>query len=238
LKLDEYEKEEEQRNFGISKTKNFRYPPVLPIVFYDGSSPWTSETNFLNRTYLNEVFAKYIPTFEYELVDLRRYKSEEIMRFNDTLSMVMLLDRLGISGGRDYSETVLNEYVEKMSLQVPENLIRLIKDVITVLMTHQGRGKEEIAEVVEHIEGRRFSDMFEAYMENVQMLTERTHELEHDKQELEQTLLEKDQRLEESERQREAEKRLREESERQREAERLKLEELERKLREYEKRNQ
>jgi predicted RNase H-like nuclease (RuvC/YqgF family) len=93
-----------------------------------------------------------------------------------------------------------------MSLQVPENLIRLIKDVITVLMTYQGRSGGEIAGVVEHIEGRRFSDMFEAYMENVQMLTERTHELEQhnqeleqDKQELEQTLLEKDQRLEESE---------------------------------------
>jgi hypothetical protein len=107
LILDEYEKEAEQQNPGIAKTKDFRYPPVLPIVFYDGSSPWTAETNFRNRTYLNEVFAKYIPGFEYELVDLRRYKSEEIMRFNDTLSMVMLLDRLGMAGGKDYSETML-----------------------------------------------------------------------------------------------------------------------------------
>lgn len=33
---EDYEKEMEQKQEGISKRKNFKYPPILPIVFYDG----------------------------------------------------------------------------------------------------------------------------------------------------------------------------------------------------------
>ena len=63
LVLDDYEKEANKAQAGISFTKNFMYPPVLPIVFYDGEGSWTAETNFFNKTSLNEAFKKYIPSF-------------------------------------------------------------------------------------------------------------------------------------------------------------------------------
>ena len=34
--LTDYEKEMEEAQEGITKRKGFRYPPILPIVFYDG----------------------------------------------------------------------------------------------------------------------------------------------------------------------------------------------------------
>ena len=73
LVLTDYEKEVNKENVGASELKAFKYPPVLPVVFYDGSSNWTAEVNFLDKVELNDVFHKYIPKFEYEVVRLGDY---------------------------------------------------------------------------------------------------------------------------------------------------------------------
>ena len=51
LILEAYEKEVNKENEKeITKTKDFKYPPILPVIFYDGTGEWTAETNFLYRT--------------------------------------------------------------------------------------------------------------------------------------------------------------------------------------------
>lgn len=32
----------ERKKKGISRTKDFRYPPILPIVYYEGAGTWTA----------------------------------------------------------------------------------------------------------------------------------------------------------------------------------------------------
>jgi len=98
LVLDAWEKEAEKEKPGASRIKDFRYPPVLPIIFYDGRDTWTAEKNFLNRTNLNTAFEKYIPKFEYELVSLKDYSEEEIMGISAALSILLLIDKLRGSG--------------------------------------------------------------------------------------------------------------------------------------------
>ena len=93
LVLDDYEKEVNKASGSkISYTKNFKFPPVLPIIFYDGQGKWTAETDFLQKTELNEIFHKYIPKFEYELVSLNEYSEKDLARFGDTLSLIMIID--------------------------------------------------------------------------------------------------------------------------------------------------
>ena len=94
LVLDAWEKETDRESPRASSHKDFKYPPVLPIIFYDGKITWTAEKNFLNRTWLSEAFEKYIPKFEYELVDLNRYNEDEIMKFGDALSFILLVDKI------------------------------------------------------------------------------------------------------------------------------------------------
>jgi hypothetical protein len=91
LVLDDFEKEAEKKDKGASRRKGFRYPPVLPVIFYDGKGKWTAERNFLDRTELNDVFEKYIPKFEYELVNLNEYSEQDLFKFADALSLVMLV---------------------------------------------------------------------------------------------------------------------------------------------------
>ena len=168
LVLNDWEKDIEMAEPGSSKRKDFKYPPVLPIIFYDGKETWTAERNFLERTYLNEVFEKYIPKFEYELVNLNDYSEEEIMGFGDALSIVLLIDKIRDKKGERLLRQLPTDYAEKLSLQIPGSLIKLLSDVIRVLPDKSGYDRQEIEKYlgyVEKPEGKEKIGMFEAVIE-------------------------------------------------------------------------
>jgi len=154
---------------GISLRKDFRYPPVLPIIFYDGKYRWTAERNFFDRTCLNTAFTKYIPKLEYELVCLNDYSEEEIMRFGDALSFIMLVDKLRDSKGKSMLRQLPPDYVEKLRLQIPENLSKLLTDVTLSLLDKSGFKHLEAAQVsviVEKADRKEYGGMFEAMIES------------------------------------------------------------------------
>lgn len=94
--LTDYEREEEKKRPGITRTKEFRYPPIIPVVYYEGTSQWTAVRNFKERVYLNEVLEKYIPDFEYLVVPVASYTNGELIEKKDELSLIMLINKLRI----------------------------------------------------------------------------------------------------------------------------------------------
>jgi hypothetical protein len=150
---------------GITTRKDFRYPPIIPIVFHDGIDTWTAERNFRDRTALNEVFGKYIPGFEYILVDLKTYRVEDIIKFNDILSLMMLIDRMGTMKTKEGLDKLPKDYFEQMGLQIPEGLIKLLHDVVTLLMNRFEYPEEEIEEITGYIDKKENKTMFEALIE-------------------------------------------------------------------------
>ncbi|GHV80379.1 hypothetical protein AGMMS49944_21700 [Spirochaetia bacterium] len=165
LILDSYEKEVNRDHEGLSATRDFRYPPVLPIIFYDGSPAWTAEKNFFDRTALNEVFAKYIPKFEYILVDLNRYTQEDLVRFNDVLSLVMMIDKLETWDGVSLLSKLPPNYIGKMALKIPKELTKLITDVVTVLLDRFNYPEAEIRTVTDHLTDKEDQGMFDRLVE-------------------------------------------------------------------------
>jgi len=133
---------------------------VLPIIFYDGQGKWTAETDFLQKTELNEIFHKYIPKFEYELVSLNEYSENDLAKFGDTLSLIMIIDKIKTADGMSLLSKLPPDYVEQLTLNIPEHLSKLIADVITLLLTKINVPKDEIEEVTEKIYRRRYKEMF------------------------------------------------------------------------------
>ena len=160
LVLHEYEKEANKENANASSAKGFKYPPVLPIVFYDGAGEWTAETNFLDKTELSDVFEKYIPKFEYELVDLNKYDEQDIIDFGDTLSLIMLIDKIRTADGISALNRLPDGYIEKLKQNIPQHLYKLLADVITVFLTRINVPENEIDKVTKHLYERRVQDMF------------------------------------------------------------------------------
>ena len=165
LVLSEWEKEAEKEKPGSSLAKDFKYPPVLPMILYNGKGAWTAQRNFFERTYLNTVFEKYIPKFEYELVNLNDYSEEEIMRFGGALSFIFLIDKIRNSKEKMQLSRLPEDYVERLRLQIPDNMTKLLADVVLSLMYKSGysRGEAEAAAaIVKKVEGKEYGGMFEA----------------------------------------------------------------------------
>jgi predicted transposase/invertase (TIGR01784 family) len=171
LVLDNYAKENDKRhsqeiteygssNIILSKAKGFKFPPVLPIIFYDGVSKWTSEINFADKTELSEVFYKYIPKFEYELVDLNDYTKESLIEFDNLLSLVLLVDKIRKADDIEILSKIPKDYLENLAKNIPEHLLKLLSDVITLFLTKIEVPKNDIEIITENLYKRRFNEMF------------------------------------------------------------------------------
>ncbi len=44
-----YKKELEAKHEGITRRKEFRYPVIIPIVYFEGEAKWTAARNFRER---------------------------------------------------------------------------------------------------------------------------------------------------------------------------------------------
>ena len=160
LVLADFEKEVNKEKPGASSAKNFKFPPVLPIVFYDGTDKWTAETNFLDKTELNTVFYKYIPSFDYELVCLNEYSEQDLVKFGGALSLIMIIDKIRDTGGISMLSKLPPDYLEKLLLEIPPRLNKLLADVITVLLKRINVPDDEIDGIAEKLYRRETQEMF------------------------------------------------------------------------------
>ncbi|MCL2107663.1 MAG: Rpn family recombination-promoting nuclease/putative transposase [Oscillospiraceae bacterium] len=170
LVLLDWEKGAEKERKGSSLLKGFKYPPVLPMIFYDGKAPWTAERNFFDRTHLNTAFEKYIPKFEYELINLNDYGEEELMGLGGALSYIFLIDKIRGGKEKDRIRRLPEDYVEKLRLQIPEDMAKLLADVILVLLNKSGYERfdaEQVASIVEKSDRKEYGGMFEAVIESM-----------------------------------------------------------------------
>ncbi|MCM1099748.1 MAG: Rpn family recombination-promoting nuclease/putative transposase, partial [Ruminococcus flavefaciens] len=91
---DAYEKEAEKLQKGISRRKEFRYPPILPILYYEGSAEWNVPRDFISRVTNGQAFQEYLPNFRYYLVPLKDYTNQELMARKDEISLVMMINKM------------------------------------------------------------------------------------------------------------------------------------------------
>ena len=112
--LTDYEAEQERLHKGITKTKDFKYPPVIPIIYYGGSENWTAIRNFKERVYLSDILGDYIPNFEYIVVPLCDYSNDDILAKKDELSLVMLINKLKTSDEFKSLKDIPPEYLKNL----------------------------------------------------------------------------------------------------------------------------
>ena len=158
---EDYEKEQERKQAGVSRTKGFRYPPVLPIVYYEGSGRWTAASRLHERVYLSDMLGGYIPDYRCLMVQLNRYTNRMLMEKEDELSIVMMLNRLQKTA--DFTvlqEEVPQEYLEKVTAQTPEYLLRIIGQVVEILLGRLNVPKEEARRFADQVKERKVGELF------------------------------------------------------------------------------
>lgn len=151
---EDYEKQLNRIQKGISSRKGFKYPPVLPIVYYEGSDDWTADMMFADRVALNEAFADYIPNFRYCLVSLKDYDKEALIEKKDELSFVMLIN--SIKNAEDFKNLKLPEnYIDDLLKNSPDNVVSVIARILAVLLRKQSVPEDEIGRMVDQVKRRK-----------------------------------------------------------------------------------
>lgn len=182
---EDYEKEMEQKQTGISKRKGFKYPPILPIVFYDGTDNWTAATRLHDRILFSDIFGKYIPDYQCILVQLKDYSNEELMKKRDELSVIMMVDRL--RNAEDFEklrQEVDADYFTEIAAESPEYLLKLMQEIMEVFLEKLNVPLGEVSEFTEQIKERKMGELF-AHFEgwDVQALRREKEEAERETQE-------------------------------------------------------
>ncbi len=162
----DYEAEQETLHPGITKTKDFKYPPILPIVYYEGHGEWTAVCNFHERVYLQDILGKYIPSFEYVLVPLRDYSQQDLIEKKDELSLILLINKLRDSEDFKTLRNIPQDYFDDLEQKTPDYLLALISKIVAVFLYRLNVPRREVESFTDQIKRREFDmlfDSFEAY---------------------------------------------------------------------------
>ncbi len=157
----EYARERERETKGISRRKGFQYPPILPIVYYEGSDSWTASQHLSDRIQQSDVFGRYVPDFRYEVIRINSYSNEELLDRGDEMSLLMLLNKL-------QSPEELHEFRESPPEKLADilknadpHIIKLMQDVMYSLMMKMNIPVDEANEHVKAIGGKQMGYLFE-----------------------------------------------------------------------------
>ena len=159
---EDYEKRQEKKFKGVSKLKSFKYPPIFPIVYYNGEEKWTAAMSLRERIALSEIFGMYIPDFCYHLVSTSEYDNEALISKNDGLSLIMLINK--IKEADSFKRLGLPKYyLDDVANNSPEDVLEVLARVIAVILRKQNVPENEIQNFIDHIKERRMSDLFEGW---------------------------------------------------------------------------
>lgn len=158
---EDYEKECEKEQEGISKKKGFKYPPILPVVFYNGSRNWTASLQLKERIYLSDILSEYIPDYRCMLIPIQKYSNSKIIAKKDELSLLMLINKLGRAADfKELEKEIPPEYLQDITANTPEYLLNIMAEVIGGLLSKLKLPREEVDVFVGQIKERKMGDFF------------------------------------------------------------------------------
>ena len=144
--LDGYRRDMLAKGFN-PQTRGFRYPVVIPIVYYTGDEKWSVPGSNRERFFLKRELGRYIPGFEYLLFEAGKIPREKILGAKNEFAFISLLAGIGESaesteifnqlppdffeGMKDSSEAVKEDMLQVIGarlrrLKMPEEKIRKI----------------------------------------------------------------------------------------------------------------
>ncbi len=138
-----------------SDNKPFKLPSIVPILFYDGDGSWTAETHLSDKVQDKSFFQRYIPEFEYILIDLSSISFEELEALKNPQSLALILDKIRTPEDLKTLKSLKDDYWHKVKTIIDQyNLWDLIEQLIYIFMKAKHAEKTHIEETLEKIRER------------------------------------------------------------------------------------
>lgn len=157
---------EYEKKFGSDykdqvKNKAFRYPPILPVVYHEGTGTWTAPMHLKERIFMSEIFEDYIPDFTYCLVNNRDYSNEELLENGNEMSLIMLLNKIQTKADLSRFLSIPLEEINHIVKESPEAVIDIIVMIMQALCTKLNLSKQDTEECVKKVRTRNMGYLWE-----------------------------------------------------------------------------
>ena len=204
----DYKEMQNKKDADSSKRKNFRYPLIVPIVYYEGTRKWTADFHLKDRIEFAEQMEKYIPDFSYEVVSVSQYTNEELSMKRDEMSLVMLINKIQTPEDCEDFRKISEELVNSIYSNAPEAIKEIYKKILWTLLIKMNVPVDEAREMMGEIGGRGMGFLFEnmekmdiqAERRNTQRERERADRAEKEKEQMQQEIEQLKRKLEEIQR--------------------------------------
>ena len=145
----------------VTKLKSFRYPLIIPVVYYEGTGSWTADDHLWKRVELGSAMRTYIPDFTYRVIRVQDYSSEEIKKHTNEMSLVMMLNR--IQSPEDYTDFIKSSkaYMTEVLRDTPQELLEILQDVFWALLMKMNVPQDEAKELMKHMGVKDMGYLFE-----------------------------------------------------------------------------
>lgn len=196
---EEYERMMESTKKGIIKTKDFKYPPILPIVYYEDTAEWTSPVQLSDRVFLSEYFGGYLPDFRYFLFRLQEHGKSELIGRRDEISFIMLINRL--RNAEEFRTIEFPDgYLDDISDKAPGDVLITFSKLITAYLRKINLSEQEISDMNEQIRGGKMNELFEHFQAiDIQAMRKEAAELKQETADLKQETVELKQKIDDLE---------------------------------------
>ena len=196
---EDYEKKMETLQKGITKRKDFRYPPILPIIYYEGRKMWTAPLDFRSRVNNGEIFEKFVPNFQYYLVPICQYENEELLEKADEISLIMLLNKLQTEEDFTELKRIPSTQLEAILRGTPKHILDRIANVMLAFLLKANVPIPEAEELVGKVREKKMGELFANVKIDIQAMRREVAKAEQKLDETEQKLDETEQKLDETE---------------------------------------
>ena len=168
----DYKETQNKKVKDCSKRKEFRYPLIVPIVYYEGTRKWTADFHLKDRIEFAEQMEQYIPDFSYEVVSVNQYTNEELSRKQDEMSLVMLINKIQTPEDCENFRKISEDLVNSIYSNAPEAIKNIYKKILWALLIKMNVPVDEVKEMMGEIGGRGMGYLFEN-MEKMDIQAER-----------------------------------------------------------------
>ncbi len=156
--------------------KKFRLPLIIPIVFYDGEDSWSVPLNFkdkiisfdnipgISETNIKNIY-RYIPKFEYELIELAKIKSDDLLRLQNALGLLLTFDS-STSEDLTYVLRKIRQAFELLPKREKE-LLELYMKTLLIVFNKRNDIKIDMNEIIEKNGGENMFTIFEAKLKRI-----------------------------------------------------------------------
>ena len=168
----EYKVTQNKLHSGSNTRKSFRYPLIIPIVYYEGKQKWTADLHLKSRIEFPEGMEQYIPDFIYQVVSINQYTNDELSKIHDEMSLVMMINKMQTSDEVKQFFSITEELVNSIYGNAPDEIKEIYRKVLWSLLMKMNVPSEDAKEIIDGIGGHGMGFLFEN-MDKIDIQAER-----------------------------------------------------------------